>query len=104
MFPAAHFKSRSYLKRAGNCRTFNPSKETINMVKCKVSEKRDLRVIVSEKKAMRPRSYRLLSLLHSNEFKRSSAQLSGRAALEAAKEKKTAKQVSLQSEIKIGEG
>ena len=50
MFPAAHFKSRSYLKRAGNCRTFNPSKETINMVKCKVSEKRDLRVIVSEKK------------------------------------------------------
>ena len=52
-------------------------------------------------KTIRPRSYHLLSL-HSNEFKRSSPQLSGRAAPEAAKKKKTAKQASLQSEIIIG--
>ena len=71
------------------------------MVKCEVSAKRDLRVMVSEKKTTRPRSYRLLSPLHSNEFKRSSPQLSGRAAPEAAKKKKTAKQASLQSEIII---
>ena len=55
-------------------------------------------------KTTRPRSYRLLSPLHSNEFKRSSPQLSGRAAPEAAKKKKTAKQASLQSEIIIGGG
>ena len=71
------------------------------MVKCEVSAKRDLRVMVSEKKTTRPRSYRLLSPLHSNEFKRSSPQLSGRAAPEAAKKKKTAKQASLQSVVGV---
>ena len=53
---------------------------------------------------IREKNYQASIVSPFKSLKRSSPQLSGRAAPEAAKKKKTAKQASLQSEIIIGGG